>query len=108
MRENLKFVKTRDFRDILDRSLSDTLSRSIITTVTTLFASISLLVFTTGSIHDFAIVLTIGLLSGCYSSLFISSGFIAFMRRHWEPGENADRVRPKKSTAHTVVMPASN
>ena len=108
VRENLKFVKTRDFRDILDRSLSDTLSRSIITTVTTLFASISLLVFTTGSIHDFAIVLTIGLLSGCYSSLFISSGFIAFMRRHWEPGENADRVRPKKSTPHTVVMPASN
>ncbi len=106
VRENMKIVKTRDFRDILDRSLSDTLSRSIITTVTTLFASVSLLVFTTGSIHDFAVVLTIGLITGCYSSLFISSGFISFMRRHWEPGENGDRVRPKASTTRPLVMPS--
>ena len=100
IRENMKLVNTKDFNDIIDKSLSDTLARSIITTVTTLFAAIALLVFTTGSIQDFAKVLTVGLISGCYSSMFISMGFISFMRRHWEPGENANRVRPRKETAH--------
>lgn len=97
VRENMKTVNTKDFNDILNKSLNDTLARTIITTVTTLFASISLLVFTTGSIHDFAIALTIGLLSGCYSSIFISSGFISFMRRNWEPGADAKHVRPRVS-----------
>ncbi|MBQ6566002.1 MAG: protein translocase subunit SecF [Treponema sp.] len=102
VRENMKTVNTKDFNDILNKSLNDTLSRSIITTVTTLFASISLLVFTTGSIHDFAIALTIGLISGCYSSMFISSGFISFMRRRWEPGANAKHVRPRPSAESSM------
>ena len=102
VRSNLKTVDTKDFRDILDKSLNETLSRSIITTITTLFASISLWIFTSGAIQTFAIVLTVGLISGCYSSMFISSGFIALMRRHWEPGENAERVRPRKETAHNA------
>lgn len=97
VRENLRIVNTKVFSDILNKSLNDTLARSIITTVTTLFASISLLVFTTGSIHDFAVALTIGLVSGCYSSIFISSGFIAFMRRKWVPGADAKRIRPQVS-----------
>lgn len=105
VRFNLKNVKTNKFNDILNKSLTETLNRSIITTITTLFASLSLVFFTTGSIHDFAVVLTIGLLSGCYSSLFISSGFISFVRRNWQGGENANRVRPRKETAHVVKMP---
>ncbi len=96
VRHNLKAIKTNDFNVILDTSLSETMSRSIITTITTMFASISLLVFTTGSIHDFAIVLTIGLVSGCYSSILISSGFISFVRRKWQGGEYANHVRPRK------------
>jgi len=99
VRFNLKHIETKRFNDILDASLSDTLNRSIITTVTTLFASISLLIFTSGSIHDFAVVLTIGLLSGCYSSMFISSGFISFVRRNWQGGANAERVKPRTETA---------
>ncbi len=87
VRYNIKRIDTKNFNEILNASLTDTLNRSIITTITTLFASISLLVFTTGSIHDFAVVLTVGLLSGCYSSMFISSGFISAVRRNWIGGE---------------------
>lgn len=96
VRGNLKMVQSKNFADILDKSLTETLSRSIITTVTTLFASISLYIFTTGSIKDFAVVLTIGLLSGCYSSMFISSGFIAFVRRNWKPSYE-NHVTARKS-----------
>ncbi len=102
VRENMKSVNTKVFNDILNKSLNDTLARSIITTVTTLFASISLLVFTTGSIQDFAVALTIGLISGCYSSLFISSGFISFMRRKWVPGADAKRVRPRMTAESSM------
>ena len=94
VRENIKLVDTKDFKVILDTSISGTLSRSIITTVTTLFASVSLLVFTSGSIRDFAQILTVGLISGCYSSMFISSGFISWARRSWQPGEWANHVKP--------------
>ena len=95
LRFNIKNLDTKSFKDILNVSLSETLSRSIITTVTTLFASLSLWIFTTGSIRTFAIVLTIGLLSGCYSSMFISSGFIAFTRRKWNPENEKKRIKSK-------------
>ncbi|MBP5752575.1 MAG: protein translocase subunit SecF [Treponema sp.] len=94
MRENIRTLQAKNFTEIINTSLSGTLSRSIITTVTTLFASISLWVFTTGSIETFAIVLTIGLISGCYSSIFISCGFINWTRRNWQGGEWAKHTRP--------------
>ena len=94
VRENIRLVDTKDFNVILDTAISGTLSRSVITTVTTLFASVSLLVFTSGSIRDFAQILTVGLISGCYSSMFISSGFISWARRSWQPGEWANHVKP--------------
>lgn len=85
VRENIQTLEVKSFKEVIDQSLSDTLSRSIITTVTTLFAVVSLYVFTSGTIHDFAWALIIGLLSGCYSSVFISSGFISFVRKNWKP-----------------------
>jgi preprotein translocase subunit SecF len=85
VRSNMKILEVKKFNEVLDQSLTDTLSRSIITTVTTLFAVGSLYVFTTGSIKDFALALIVGLISGCYSSIFISSGFISVVRRHWKP-----------------------
>lgn len=84
LRSNLKTVKVKTFTELLNISLRDTLSRSIITTATTLFAGIALFVFTTGSIKDFALALIVGLLSGLYSSIFISSGFIALFRLNWK------------------------
>ena len=96
LRENTKTLDTKNFSDILNISISETMTRSIITTVTTLFAAIALLVFTKGSIKTFAEVLTVGLVSGCYSSIFISSGFIEFVRRNWN-GENKKKSEPNKN-----------
>ena len=81
VRFNMKHIETDKFTDILNISLTETLSRSIITTVTTLFAVVSLFVFTTGTIHDFALALIVGLLSGAYSSIFIAGAFISCVRR---------------------------
>lgn len=83
VRSNMKHIETNKFTDILNISLTETLSRSIITTVTTLFAVVSLFVFTTGTIHDFALALIVGLLSGAYSSIFIAGAFISCVRRSY-------------------------
>ena len=86
IRYNLKLMTdAKKFNDILNKALSDTFTRSVLTTVTTLFAVLSLFIFTTGSIKDFSLALIVGLISGMYSSIFISSGFISLSRKNWKP-----------------------
>ncbi len=86
VRYNLKMMpEAKTFNEILNKSLSDTFTRSVLTTVTTLFAVVSLFVFTTGSIKDFSLAMIVGLICGMYSSLLISSGFISASRKNWKP-----------------------
>lgn len=85
VRSNLKTLKVKKFDEILDAALNDMLSRSIITTLTTLFAVFSLYIFTSGEIKNFALALIVGLFAGLYSSLFISSCFISLLRKNWKP-----------------------
>jgi preprotein translocase subunit SecF len=80
IRENMRVYPDNSFTDILDISLTGVLGRTIITTLTTMLAVLSLFIFTTGSMRDFALVLLIGMTSGTYTSLFIASGFVNF----WE------------------------
>ena len=82
VRSDIKVVEAKTFKEILNSALSSTLSRSIITTVTTLFAVLALFFFTTGTIHDFSLALTVGLISGCYSSIFIAGAFILCVRKN--------------------------
>ena len=85
VRYNLKMMpEAKNFNEILNKSLSDTFARSVLTTVTTLFAVVSLFVFTTGSIKDFSLAMIVGLISGMYSSIFISSAFISASRKNWK------------------------
>jgi len=84
VRSDIKIVEAETFTDVLNSALTSTLGRSIITTVTTLFAVLALFFFTTGTIHDFALALTVGLISGCYSSIFIAGAFIAKVRKNYK------------------------
>ena len=93
VRSDLKTSDTEDFTQIINRALTGTLSRSIITTVTTLFAVLSLVFYTTGDIRNFAIALVVGLISGCYSSIYIASGFIDFVRKHKKSGKTSSKAK---------------
>ena len=73
IRENSGLMRDSDFRTIIDTSITQTLSRTIITSGTTQLAVVSILVFATGSIQEFALNLTIGIVIGTYSSIFIAS-----------------------------------
>ena len=100
VRSNIQKLEVTKFDEIINQSLSETLSRSLITTITTLFAVVSLYIFTTGTIHDFAWALIIGLISGCYSSIFISSGFISLVRKNWKPEYGLHATSVKKPSAN--------
>jgi preprotein translocase subunit SecF len=78
IREIRRIYPDESFVNILDRSLTETLSRTIITTLTTMLAVVSLYIFTSGSMKDFALALLVGMISGVYSTVFIASGFVNF------------------------------
>lgn len=76
IRENLKIARPRTFEELeqlVDKSLWQTMTRSISTVFTVLIASVMLYFFGGQSIHNFTFALIVGLVSGAYSSIFIAS-----------------------------------
>lgn len=71
----------KDFDKLINYSLNEVLSRTIITTLTTLFGSLALLIFGGVVIRDFALALTLGFLIGTYSSIFIASPLLKLLHR---------------------------
>lgn len=72
VREGLA-TKRGEVRDIMNYALNKTLSRTILTGATTLFTVLVLLIFGGPGLHSFAVVLTIGLIAGIYSTLFVAA-----------------------------------
>ena len=83
IRENLTRDAKSDFEVVINNSLVETLSRSLNTSVTTLFVVLALLLFVGVSIQNFAVVLIIGIVVGTYSSLFVAPGLLVV----WKKGE---------------------
>ncbi|HEX2167637.1 MAG TPA: protein translocase subunit SecF [Longimicrobiales bacterium] len=73
IRENLHASKRVDFNAVLNRSINDTLPRTILTTGTTIATLLALYLFGGVIIRDFALILIAGILLGTYSSIFIAS-----------------------------------
>lgn len=76
IRENQKLVKPRTYEELqrmVDKSLWQTMSRSVNTVITVLIAALMLYFFGGQSIHNFTFALIVGLVSGAYSSIFIAS-----------------------------------
>lgn len=80
VRENLKILRKDTFANIVNSSLNETLSRTIITSLTTLCVLTILLFFGGRIIYDFAFALLIGVIIGTYSSIFIVAALVV----EWE------------------------
>jgi preprotein translocase subunit SecF len=84
-RENLKSQKAYDdYEDTINRSINQSLSRTVITSVTTMLVLIALYVFGGSIIRNFAFALIVGVLVGTYSSMFVASAIITDWHR-WKP-----------------------
>lgn len=73
IRENLRKHHRSPLDFIINRSVNETLSRTILTSVTTLVVVVTLFVLGGGIIHDFAFALIVGILIGTYSSIYVAS-----------------------------------
>ena len=78
IRENLRKMRRDPIEKIINVSINETLSRTILTSLTTLIMVASLFIFGGGIIHDFAYVLLVGIITGTYSSIFIASPIVIF------------------------------
>jgi SecD/SecF fusion protein len=106
VRENIPRMPRAAFSQIVNRSMSEVLTRSIATTSCTLMPIVALLLFggTAGSteLTDFAFALLIGVASGAYSSIFIASPVLT----HWKERESQYRHRRARIEADLGYVPA--
>jgi preprotein translocase SecF subunit len=89
MRENLRKYKKMDLGELIDLSLNETLSRTIMTSVTTLIALISLFVFGGEVIRSFTFAMIFGILIGTYSSIYVAAPVLMAIgiTREWGTGQ---------------------
>ncbi|MFQ5645464.1 MAG: protein translocase subunit SecF [bacterium] len=81
-RENLKFIRKGEYGDIQNLSINETLSRTVLTSLTTLIVTVILMSFGGGVIFDFAFALTIGVVIGTYSSVFVASPIVNYWHKY--------------------------
>jgi preprotein translocase subunit SecF len=98
IRENMGMRRKDSYEVVVNRSLNETLSRTIITSVTTLLVAITLFIFGGPVIHEFAFALTVGVFVGTYSSIFVASPVVIAWYR-WRSGERT--LRGKAATANS-------
>jgi preprotein translocase subunit SecF len=73
IRENLKKYHKNPLAFVINRSINETLNRTLLTSLTTLVVVVTLFILGGGIIHDFAFALIVGILVGTYSSIFVAS-----------------------------------
>lgn len=91
IRENLR-LRTRDpLGEVMNRSINEVLSRTIVTTITVFLACLSLFFFGGEVIHDFSFALLVGICVGTYSSVFVASPIVYEWRK-----DKKIRIRTKR------------
>jgi len=87
IRENQRRFKNHNFEDLINRSINETLSRTLITSLTSLVVVVSLFILVGGVIHDFAFALMVGILVGTYSSVYVASPILLVWKGQWWGGD---------------------
>ncbi len=93
IRENVRLNKRENFPDLVNRSINQTLSRTILTSGLTFLAVLSLYLFGGEVIHGFSLVLVVGVIIGTYSSIAIASPVLVFWRERQGGGRVGERPR---------------
>ncbi|MDQ6835433.1 MAG: protein translocase subunit SecD [Actinomycetota bacterium] len=102
VRENIPRMPRAAFSQVVNRSMSEVLTRSLATTSCTLLPIAALLLFGGATLQDFAFALLIGVASGAYSSIFIASPVLT----HWKERETVYRHRRHRIETELGAVPA--
>ena len=95
VRENLRKHRSKPIDQLLDLSINETLSRTVITSVTTLLALVSLYVFGGSVIKGFTFAMIWGVVVGTYSSIFVAAPFLKYVdvKRDWNTTSAVDSTK---------------
>lgn len=85
VRDNLKILRKKEFGELLDTSINQTLGRTIITSGTTFITVASLFFFGGEVLNDFAFTMMIGVIVGTYSSIYQSCSILFFWKKFFKP-----------------------
>jgi SecD/SecF fusion protein len=102
VRENIPRMPSAAFSQIVNRALSEVLTRSLATSFCTLLPVLSLMLFGGETLRDFAFALLVGIASGTYSSVFIATPVLA----HWKEREPVYRSRERRIRKELGAVPA--
>jgi len=95
VRENLRQSRGHSFEEMINLSLNQTLARTVITSGSTLLVVGSLLVLGGDVLRGFAFILTVGVIVGTYSSIFIASPFALLWEQRFGREARSQRKKPK-------------
>ena len=107
IRENVPRMPRAAFSQIVNRSMAEVLTRSLITGLSTVFLVGMLLVFGGETLRDFALAMMIGILSGTYSSIFIASPVLTEWKER-EPAYRSRRARIEEAMGYVPTFPEQN
>jgi SecD/SecF fusion protein len=102
IRENVPRMPSAAFSQIVNRSMSEVIVRSLATSFCTLLPVLSLFFFGGETLQDFAFALIVGTLSGTYSSVFIAGPVLT----HWKERESVYRARERRIVREHGFVPA--
>jgi preprotein translocase subunit SecF len=80
IRENMRVMHRESPYNVINKSINEVLSRTIVTSLTTLFPALALFVFGGEVIHDFALAIMLGIIVGTYSSIFVASPVVLLLK----------------------------
>nr|MDQ2629897.1 protein translocase subunit SecF [Actinomycetota bacterium] len=107
IRENVPRMPRAAFSQIVNRSMSEVLTRSLITGLSTVFLVAMLLIFGDETLRGFAIAMMIGIASGTYSSIFIGAPVLTEWKER-EPTYRARRHHIEETMGYVPVFPEDN
>ena len=97
IRENLALHTKYDLAEVLNRSVNETLSRTLLTSLTVLIVVLSLLFFGGPVLRPLSMALTIGVISGTYSTVYIASALLVYLQEY--RASHATRSNPRPARA---------
>ncbi len=89
IREDLKLVRGKSYFEICNLSINQTLSRTILTSLTTLLTVTTLLIFGGGAMNDFALTMFIGIVVGTLSTIYVATPVMLYWHREKSPAASA-------------------
>ena len=99
IRENLAKHRTKKFAEIINMSVSETLSRTLLTSGATMLSVLAFFIWGTGVIKDFALAMVVGIVAGTYSSIYVAAPLTEWIDSKMKQKKPTTKPQPRKAEA---------